>query len=959
MIRSLIGLAPLLLVTGCALLAPGGSSAWDPTRPMPLDTVVRIDSLENGLRYYVRRNAEPPARAELRLAVDAGSILEDADQLGLAHMLEHMAFNGTRRFARNELIDYLETVGMRFGPDVNAYTSFDETVYMLTLPTDTAGVLETGVEILADWAQGIALDSLEIERERGVVVEEWRLGQSAGSRMQRQQLPVLMRRSRYALRDPIGTHESLTKFDHEALRRFYRDWYRPDLMTVVAVGDFDVDEMEAMIRRTFSGLMPPERPRPRPEFGVPRHSETLVSVATDPEATGSSVTLYLKREPEPWTTEAAFRAWVVESLASSMLTNRLSELTQRPSSPFLDVSSYHGRFIRPLSAHVLSVRVPDGGIAPGLEALLVETERAARHGFTATELEREKREMMRYVEQRYAERHKNTSASFAAEYVSHFLYGGAPMDIVAEYELYGRILPSITLRDVRAAARPWMRPGNRVVLVRAPEREGHEVPGEEELSRIARSVEARRLEPYTDELSTAPLLPSRPVAGSIVSETVYPEVGVTEWVLSNGARFILKPTDFREDEILFAARSPGGTSVLPDEDYVAGLTATAVVQAGGLGELNANELRKRLTGSVAGIGADIGELHEGLSGAASPRDLELLFQLTYLKFTAPRVDSAAVLAYREQARASLANRSASPEAAFADTVRVTLAQHHPRARPPGPAVFDSLDLGRSFEIYRDRFADASDFTFYLVGAFDPASVRPLVARYIASLPALHRAESWRDLGIRPPRGVVERVVRRGLEEKALTQIVFTGPMTFDADSLHALTSLGEVMRIRLREVLREDLGGTYGVSVHASGSGAPVPRYQLAVSFGSAPGRVEELTAAVFAELASLRHRGPTELEIVKVREMLARARETDARTNHFWISQLLAYDQNDWDLRRILDATARTRALTAASVRAAAMRYIDPANHVRVSLVPEAPIPGQDLRDGTQDRAGTELPRW
>jgi zinc protease len=949
---------PAVVVLACAQLVSGCSIAglrrqpdeW--SRPLPVDTQVVTGVLDNGLKYYIRANREPESRAELRLAVDAGSVLEDPDQLGLAHVLEHMAFNGTSRFARNDLVDYLESVGMRFGPDINAYTSYDETVYTLTLPTDSAGVLETGFEILEDWAHGITLDPAEIDRERGVVIEEWRLAQSAAARMQREQLPVLMRRSRYARRDPIGTFESLTTFTHEALRRFYRDWYRPDLMAVVAVGDFDVARVEALIRERFGAIPPAESPRRRRAFDVPAHDETLVSVATDPEATSTSVSLYLKRRPEKWTTIGSVRQWLIESLASSMLTNRLSERTQRPDSPFLDVSSFHGRFIRPLSAHVLNVRVPEGGVSRGLEALLREAERAARHGFTATELEREKREMMRYVERRHAEREKTTSSSFAAEYVSHFLYGGTPMDVSDEYRLHQELLPGITVEDVNASAVPWMEAGDRVVLVRARAREGTSVPDEAELARVAVAVESDPLRPYTDSLSAAPLVPDAPEPGRVVAETVHPGVGVTEWVLSNGARVLLKPTDHREEEILFAGRSPGGTSLVPDEDYVAALTATAVVQAGGLGELSGTELRKRLAGTVAGVGADIGEYEEWVSGAASPRDLETMFQLTYLKFTSPRKDTTAFLAYQQQARAALENRSASPESEFSDTLRVTLAQHHPRVRPPGPALFDSLDLHRSLEIYRERFGDASDFTFYLVGRFDPDSVRPLVERYLASLPSLHREEEWRDLGIRPPRGVVKRVVRRGLENKGITQLVFTGAMAYDPEALHLLRSLGDLLRIRLREELREELSGTYGVSVRTSGSSRPVPQYQLSIAFGSAPDRIDELTAVIFDELRALQGRGPTEHDVAKVREMQLRAREVDARTNQFWISQILAHDQNDWPLREIAAGPRRIAALAPAGLREAARRYVDPTNYVQVTLVPEeSPAPGVETRRSPEPR--------
>ncbi len=949
-------LLPLLALS--ASLAPWGApeasaQAAGVGEPLPVDGAVLQGELENGLRYYIRANDEPRDRAELRLVVNAGSVLEASDQRGLAHFLEHMAFNGTRNFEKHELVDYLESVGMRFGPDVNAYTSFDETVYMLTLPTDSVGVLETGFQILEDWAHGITFDSLEVEKERGVVVEEWRLGQGAGNRMQNQQFPVLTRDSRYASRLPIGTEGSLRSFRHAALRRFYRDWYRPDLMAVVAVGDFDPARVEALIRERFAPIPRPRRAPRRREFRVPDHRDTRVSVVTDPEATGASVSLYLKRQPQPWRTTAAYREWIVESLASSMLVNRLSELTQRPAAPFLDVSSFHGRFLRPLAAYVLSTRVPEGGISSGLGAVLTEVNRAARHGFADTELEREKREMLRLMEQRFAERDKTTSGGFAADYVSNFLYGGSLVNLDAEYALYRRFVPSVSLDEVNDAARRWMREGNRVVLVKAPERPGLAVPGEEELRRVIAAARSRAVVAYTDSLSSAPLVGEPPHSGTVETEREIPEIGVTEWELSNGVRVILKPTDFREDEVLLVGRSPGGTSLVSDSDYVAALTASAVVQVGGIGELSSIELRKRLAGKVAGVGANIGDAYEGLSGAASPRDLETLFQLVYLKFTAPRVDTAAFEAYREQARQSLQSRSASPEVVFSDSLRSTLTRDHPRARPPTSALFDALDMHRSFEIYRDRFADASDFTFYLVGSFDLETIRPLVETYLGGLPALHRVEEGRDLGIRPPDGIVRKTVRKGMEPKALTQIVFTGPLDFSRDHLYGLDALADVLRIRLREVLREDLGGTYGVEVRGTGSLTPEPRYQVSIGFGTDPGRLEELTAVVFAQIDSLKLHGPTAEDMRKVREMQLRARETDLRQNQFWIQQLIAFRRYDWDPRDILGYGGWVASLEAETLRRAAIAYLDPASFVQVSLLPEVPPERPDADPGTELPSG------
>lgn len=938
--RAVLLLLPLLI--SCATTrAPEPTPAAPPstellTESLPTDSRVTVDTLPNGLRYYIRVNDEPKERAELRLVVNAGSVLEDEDQRGLAHFVEHMAFNGTRNFAEQELVDYLESIGMRFGPDVNAYTSFDETVYKLTVPTDSAGVMETGFQILEDWATGITFDSLEVEKERGVIIEEWRLGQGAAARMRDQQFPILFKDSRYAERLPIGDRATLERFDHDALTRFYEDWYRPELMAVVAVGDFDAARIEQLIRRHFADIPPAKEPRPRREFEIPPHEDTRFAIATDPEATGSSVSLYLKSRPEEWAAVGDYRRWLVESLASGMLGNRLVERTHEPDSPFLDISSFQGRVLRPLSAFVLNASVEDGGIGRGLEALLTAAGRAARHGFTASEFEREKMEMLRRLERQYAERDKAYSAGFAAQYTSQYLYGGSILSDSARYTLATRLIPTIELRTVNGVAADWLRTGNRVILANAPEREGAPVPGEAGLSTIIEAVGERPVTAYVDETSDAPLVPNPPRPGRVVAEREFPEADVVEWTLDNGVRVLLKPTDFRNDQVLLAGRSLGGTSLAPDEDYVAALTATAVVQAGGVGELDLIELQKRLSGKVASVGASIGDLHETVSGAASPADMETLFQLVYLKFTAPRLDSAAVRVYQSRARATLANRSASPEAHFSDTLRVTLAQGHPRARPPSVALFDSLDLGRSLEIYRDRFADAGDFTFYLVGSFNVDSIQPLVERYLGGLPSLDRTEHWRDVGIEPPTGVVRKVVRKGIEPKARTRIVFTGPLDFDRGSLYALQSLADVLEIRLRELLREELGGTYGASVGASGSRDPDEEYRFAIGFGASPDRLDELTEAVFAQIDLLKTAGATDAELAKVRETQQRTREVQLRQNHFWLTRLMSYDRYGWDFGDILANEQHREYLDSDLIRRAAQQFLNTENYVQVLLVPE-----------------------
>ena len=932
----LLLLAPALLAAACApLLRSGGASALD-REPLPRDSNVVVGTLENGLRYYIRANHEPRSRVELRLAVDVGSVLEDDDQLGLAHMVEHMAFNGTRRFAKHQLVDYLESVGMRFGPDVNAYTSFDETVYMLTLPTDRPGVVETGLEILDDWARGITFDSVEVEKERGVVIEEWRLGQGAQARLRDRQFPRLLAGSRYAERLPIGTRESLETFSHAALRRFYRDWYRPELMAVVVVGDVDVQAMEAQIRARFGTIPPSESPRRRRDYVVPSHRETLYSVATDPELTGSSVSIYKKQPARVAGTAGAYRRWMVESIASGVLNDRLNELTQKPDAPFLDVSSFQGRFLRPTEAFVLNASVREGGIVRGLRAMLTETERIARHGVTATEVARKKRELMRMIEQRMAERDRTTSSQYAAEYVSHFLYGGEMVSIETEHALYRRFLEGIRVGEVDAVARDWLRPTNRVILASAPAKPGVRPPSEAQLASVVRAASRARPSAYTEAVPDAPLVARAPAPGRVVRERTIPEVGVTEWTLANGVRVLLKPTDFKDDEILLAGRSPGGSSLVADSDYIAALTATAVVQAGGLGGLSMIELQKRLAGKVVSVGTDLAPLYEGVAGIASPRDVETLFELVYLHFTAPRLDSAAIGAYRARARAALENRGASPEIAFQDTLRLTLAQNHPRAQPPSSALFDRLDIERSFAIYRDRFGDASDFTFYLVGTFAPDSLRPLVERYLGGLPAAGRVEQWRDVGMRAPVGVIEKTVRKGSEPKGRAQIVFSGPFEFDRANVNTLDALGEVLQLRLREQLREERGGTYGVGVSASASRDPRPEYRVAIGFGADPERLDELTRAVFAEVDSLQRFGATPAELAKVREMRLRSREVSLRENQYWIAQLMTFDRYGWDVREIVaDSAAAAAEPDNEAIRRAARRYLDVHNYVRVFLLP------------------------
>jgi zinc protease len=903
---------------------------------LPVDPHVLTGALPNGFRYYIRENGRPEQRAELRLVVNAGSILEDDDQLGLAHFVEHMAFNGTRNFAKQELVSYLESIGMRFGADLNAYTSFDETVYMLQVPTDSPAPLLQALQILEDWAHGITFAAEEIEKERGVVLEEWRLGQGAGERLRKQYFPILFRDSRYAERLPIGTPEVLQSFTRDELLRFYHEWYRPDLMAIVAVGDFDAAVVEQLIREQFGRIPAATSPRERPTFDVPGHAETLVAIATDPEATATVVEVDWKLPPQEQGTVDAYRRSLAAQLYGLMLNARFAEIMQQANPPFIGAGSNHGNLIRTRDVFALGAAVQDGGAERGLHALLTEAQRVVRHGFTDTELERQKANVLRGYERAHAERERTESGRFAAEYVRAFLHDEAIPGIEYEYELAQQLLPAITLQEVNGLAAQWITDHDRVVIVTAPERDDVTLPTRASLLSVFDAVAGDGIAAYDDVVADQPLMPELPSPGRIVSSTPLAGSGATLLELSNGARVILKATDFKHDQILLGAYSPGGLSLVHDSVYASAAFGAQLVNLSGVGELDAIQLQKALAGRAAFVQAAPGEFSEGLSGSASPRDVVTLFQLAHLHFTAPRSDSVAFESFMMRMRAALANRDANPEAAFSDTFAVTLWQGHPRARPQSLELLDEIDRDAAFRIFRDRFADAGDFTFVLVGAFDTDVLLPLIETYLASLPATGRVEQPRDTGMRPVRGVVEKVVRRGVEPKSQTRITFTGAFDHSPENRLAIALLVEVLDMKLRDVLREDLGGTYGVSVSHGLQRFPDGRYSLSIAFGAAPDRLEELTAVVFTVLDAMRTNGPDAAALANVKEQQRRTFETNLQRNEYWLSLLLREAETGEPAANALSLPQRLDGVTAAHVQEAAQLYLDMTNYVRVSLVPE-----------------------
>jgi zinc protease len=918
--------------------APQGTAATAAlTSTIPTDSTITIGRLPNGLRYYVRANRQPEKRAELRLVVNAGSVLEEDDQRGLAHFVEHMAFNGTAHFPGHDIISFMQSIGMRFGPSVNAFTSFDETVYMLQVPTDRPDVLDRAMLALEDWAHAVTFDAGEIDKERGVILEEWRLRRGADARLQDKQFPILLQGSRYAERLPIGQPEIIQTFKPERLRQFYADWYRPDLMAVIAVGDIDAAAVEQSIRTHFGPMTAPANARPRPAYDVPGLPGTRYAIATDPEARETEVSVYHTMAARDQSTIASYRQQILEGLYSSMLNARFAEIAQKPDAPILGASAGHGSIVRTAEASMLSAAVPDGGVEAGLDALFTEAERVARFGFTATELDRERTRMLRSMQQAVTAKADRTSASYAAEYMRNFTTGEPIPGIDYEYALYQRFLPEITLAEINALARGWVPDENRVVMVGAPDKPGA-VPTEARLAAVMTGVERKDLTAYTDATGTRPLMASPPAPGRVTAVNTRDQYGITEWTLSNGARVILKPTTFKQDEVLVTAFSPGGTSLASDADYVAASTAAQVVMAGGLGSFSALDLRKVLTGKLASAGVYIGDTSEGLNGSASTKDLDTLFQLIHLRFTAPRKDPSIFEVMKTQTRAALANQAAQPEFAFSQALTEALWKNHPRMQPMTIERLDRMDLEKSFAFYKERFADAAGFTFVFVGSFTPEALRPLVETYLASLPATGRRETWKDVGIRPARGIVTRDVYKGLEPKSQTRIIFTGPFEYDQAHRVEMRAMAFALEGMLRETLREDLGGTYSVSASAGYDKIPQQQYTLSIGFGSAPDRTKDLVQRTFENIERLKRDGPTQQTVSEVRQVFLRDYETNSRENSFFLRELATRYELGENLQDLFSLTDFYSKVDAKMIQDAARRYLDLQNYVEVSLFPEKP---------------------
>lgn len=906
-------------------------------RALPIDPAVRQGTLDNGLRFFIRRNGRPEARVSLRLAVNAGSLQEEPDQRGLAHFLEHMAFNGTEHFKPGELVAFLESIGARFGPHVNASTSFDETIYMLEVPTDREGYVDKGLLALRDFAAGISLLPAEVDKERGVVLEEWRGRLGASSRITDQQLPVLLQGSRYADRLPIGTPEVIKGAPRERLAAFYEKWYRPDQMAVVVVGDLDAAEAERLVRSHFAAVPRPGTPAEAVDHTVPPHAETLYSLVTDPEAQGWTVTLGFKSRADEQRTVGDYRASLVRQLIGQMLNPRLSEIARQPNAPFVGAEAGIDTFGRSLQLFEIGAAVPENGLAAGLEAAMREARRVQRFGFSAAELDRARRALLAFYERAYNERGTTESRSYAGEYVRHFLQGEPIPGIEFEYRIASVYLPTITVDEVASVARSLVTDGNRVVLAVAPEKPGETPPTEESLrSALARAMTAP-VEPWADATAGRALVETPPAGGRVTSRRTLDEIGVTVLTLSNGVEVWLKPTDFKNDQVIFSAYALGGTSLAPEATFHSAELVSSLVGVGGVGGFSPVDLNRMLAGKIASASPRLATYTHEIGGSATPRDVETALQLNYLAFTAPNLTPESFELLKRRLGAALENQAQNPRAVFGERVSLVNTSNHYSARMITPADIPGLSLEAMQQAYRSRFQNAADFTFFVVGAFQVSELTPLVEKWIGGLPSTgKKTAAFRDMGVRFPAGVVRDTVTKGKEPASQTAVSFFADAGKDEFEMHRVRAAANVLSIRLREILREELGGTYGVSVGYESS-LPLPGYgAIVVQFGSAPENVDTLTKAVFTEIERLKAEGPSAEDVDKVKEMERRDLETNARQNQYWAGSLQTVHLYGWDPTGIARRPQRTESLTRDVLHAIFKKYFPMDRHTVVTLKPE-----------------------
>ncbi len=918
------------------------SLAAQQMQPLPLDPKIRYGVLENGLTYYIRHNQEPKERAEFHIAQNVGAILEEDHQDGLAHFLEHMAFNGTKNFPGKGIINYFEQQGVKFGYDINAYTSLDETVYRLSnVPTTRAGIIDSALLVMHDWSSFIALQEEEIDNERGVIREEWRTGNNAQRRMWRKSNELRYPGSQYAKRDVIGDTAVINNFTYDALRDYYKKWYRPDQQAIVVVGDIDVDEIENKIKTLFADIPRKENFGERPIYEIENNAEPIVAIVTDPEASQTQLRIDFKKDKLPKELQLSMVGYsmgVVNNLINSVMNERFEEISLQADAPFVGAYSVYTELVKSKDAFINIVVPKEGGELEGFKALALELEKLKRFGFTNAEVERAKTNMLSSYEKQYNERNNQKSQQLAREYIRHYLSNEPAPGIETEFEMVKMMLPQITAEVVNQVAKAYITDENVIIDVTAPEKETIKVPTKEQLLGAIAEAKNAELTAKSEEEVSRPLIAKKPKAGKFGKIKENKEMGTSEVTLSNGIKLVFKPTTFKKDEIRLRAFSEGGLSKVKNiEDLPSATMATDIVTSNGIGDFTATELTRALTGKIASASPRIGKYEEDIAGNSSVKDFETMLQLFYLYFTAPRKDDNSFGALMNMYKTVLANAEKNPNKTFSDSVQVTMSGNDPRLVLVNLEMLDKIDQDKAIEIYKERYANPADFTFIFVGNIDPndKATQDLIETYLGGLKTTKEKESFDKVYNETPKGFVKNYFKREMQtKKASNRILYTGAMPYNINSMVHMNAIGSILNIRYLESIREKEGGSYGVGVGAYAVNEPVEEAAIVMQFDTDPEKQERLMSIIHQEIDEIVKNGPKPEDLQKVKENMLKQYAQDLEQNTWWSGALEIYYKDG--INRLKDYKAAVEALTAESIQKTLKQVVDQKNVIEVVMLPE-----------------------
>ncbi|TKC65429.1 redoxin domain-containing protein [Pedobacter hiemivivus] len=906
---------------------------------LPLDIAVRTGKLANGFTYYIRKNNSPKKQVIFYLANKIGSILEENNQRGLAHFMEHMNFNGTTHFPKNELVSYLQKAGIRFGADINAYTGFNETVYQLPLPSDKPDVIKNGIQIMRDWAQEALLDTDEINKERGVIIEEKRVGKGASSRIQQKTLPMLMNNSRYVDRLPIGIDSVLINFKPETLRQFYKDWYRPNLQALIVVGDVDVNEMEQTIKAKFSDLKNPAQARERKEYVVPLTGKNQFLAITDPEIAKTQLSIRIKHKAPELKTNAHYRRYIVENLFNAMLRDRIQQLSDAKNNPpFISAYSGVSDLITGLDNYAVSFEPKQGQLEKSFKTVWTETERLKRYGFAQSELDEAKKNFAERMERSLENSVTKGSTEYANAYLQYFLNGAAEPGLTAELILIKQYMPSIGLSDLASFTKEYLGATNVDIMIIAPEAEKANLPSEIQVIQWMDAVSKENIENYKDQPTNKTLITKAPAPGKVLKEKKIEAINATEWILSNGAKVILKPSDFKENDLNIVGFAPGGTSIYTDTDHPSAAYASNIFSMSGLGNYSYSDLSKFLGTKNLGVYSGIGEYEASIGGFSGLKDFELMLQVIYAKMAEPVYSKEAFKGFMEMYKVNPSRKEKSPESVFSDTINNVLFNNNFRYRAPDSAFMASIELDKAYKIYKEQFGNAANFTFVFTGSFTTAQIKPLIEKYIASLPSSPTKVKYvaKNLGNYPPSGKITKLVHKGTEQKSSVNLSFNGRYIYSAENNKELDALKEILQIRIINRLREEESGTYSPSVGVKYDKIPEERYRIRFAFDCAPENVDRLIAAALDEVEKLKTNGPDDDLLQKFKAEDLGGHQKALIDNSFWANYIRTQLYTGEDFNEVNTYEQILKKMTRERIKKAAQYYLSGENLIRFILMPE-----------------------